>query len=159
MVSILNGTENDFVIPTQGELTKMTIADILTPNQVSKYYLDFKRFYPPVIKTDITKNGISCFDLVGYTNFASERKVYHLNSISPTITATGAQSRIKVYENGEIRMLSPRECWKMMGFTDSDFDKVEGTLIDSALTKQAGNSIVVNVLEAIFINLFKREKV
>jgi DNA (cytosine-5)-methyltransferase 1 len=154
MVSILNGTENDFVIPTQGELTEMTIADILTPNQVSKYYLDFKRFYPPVIKTDKTKNGISCFDLVGYTNFASERKVYHLNSISPTITATGAQSRIKVYENGEIRMLSPRECWKMMGFTDSDFDKVEGTLIDSALTKQAGNSIVVNVLEAIFTNLF-----
>ena len=51
-------------------------------------------------------------------------------------------------------MLSPRECWKMMGFTDSDFDKVEGTLIDSALTKQAGNSIVVNVLEAIFTNLF-----
>jgi DNA (cytosine-5)-methyltransferase 1 len=42
----------------------------------------------------------------------------------------------------------------MMGFTDSDFDKVEGTLIDSALTKQAGNSIVVNVLEAIFTNLF-----
>ena len=154
MVSILNGNENDFVIPTQEKLTDLTISDILTPNQDKKYYLDFKRFYPDVIKTDKTKNGISCFDLINYTNFASERKVYHLNSISPTITATGAQARIKVYENGEIRILSPRECWKMMGFNDSDFDKVEGTLIDSILTKQAGNSIVVNVLEVIFSNLF-----
>lgn len=49
------------------------------------------------IKTDKTKNGISCFDLINYTNFASERKVYHLNSISPTITTTGTPIRDESY--------------------------------------------------------------
>lgn len=49
-----------------------------------------------------------------------------------------------------IRKLTPRECWRLMGFTDEDFDKAKEVNSDSQLYKQAGNSIVVEVLEAIF---------
>lgn len=50
-----------------------------------------------------------------------------------------------------IRKLSPLECWRLMGFDDEDFYKAQAAGINnSQLYKQAGNSIVVNVLEAIF---------
>lgn len=50
-----------------------------------------------------------------------------------------------------VRKLTPKECWRLMGFDDEDFDKAEAAGIsNSQLYKQAGNSIVVNVLEAIF---------
>ncbi len=50
-----------------------------------------------------------------------------------------------------IRKLTPRECFRLMAFTDADFDKVKAIgMSDSQCYKQAGNSIVVSVLEAIF---------
>lgn len=49
-----------------------------------------------------------------------------------------------------IRKLTPRECWRLMGFSDEDFDKAKQVNSDTQLYKQAGNSIVVNVLMAIF---------
>ena len=49
-----------------------------------------------------------------------------------------------------IRKLTPKECWRLMGFTDEDFEKAKQVNSDSQLYKQAGNSIVVQVLEAIF---------
>lgn len=48
-----------------------------------------------------------------------------------------------------IRKLTPRECWRLMGFTDEDFDKAEQVCSNTQLYKQAGNSIVTNVIEAI----------
>lgn len=52
-----------------------------------------------------------------------------------------------------VRRLTPRECWRLMGVSDEDFDKVEGVCSKTQLYRQAGNSIVVNVLEAIFKQL------
>lgn len=49
-----------------------------------------------------------------------------------------------------IRKLTPRECWRLMGFYDEDFEKAEKVNSNTQLYKQAGNSIVVNVLEEIF---------
>ena len=54
-----------------------------------------------------------------------------------------------------IRKLTPKECWRLMGFDDVDFEKAEKINSNTQLYKQAGNSIVVNVLEAIFKELFK----
>lgn len=54
-----------------------------------------------------------------------------------------------------IRKLTPCECWKLMGFDKSDFDKASKVNSNAQLYKQAGNSIVVNVLEAILTNLLK----
>lgn len=54
-----------------------------------------------------------------------------------------------------IRKLTPKECWRLMGFTDEDVDKAVAVGISNAqLYKQAGNSIVVQVLEAIFKQMF-----
>ena len=49
-----------------------------------------------------------------------------------------------------IRKLIPKECWRLMGFTDEDFEKAEKVVSNTQLYKQAGNSIVVNCLEGIF---------
>ena len=64
-----------------------------------------------------------------------------------TVTATNIDFRI--------RKLTPKECWRLMGFDDEDFEKAERVpTSNTQLYKQAGNSIVVNVLEKIFKNLF-----
>lgn len=57
---------------------------------------------------------------------------------------------IKEIEKLRIRKLTPKECWRLMGFDDEDFEKASQVNSDSQLYKQAGNSIVVDVLEAIF---------
>ena len=63
-------------------------------------------------------------------------------------------------KNGEdarirIRKLTPKECWRFMGFDDEDFEKSAQVNSNAQLYKQAGNSIVVNVLEEIFKQLLK----
>lgn len=58
-----------------------------------------------------------------------------------------------------VRKLTPRECWRLMGFTDSDFDKAQAVCSDTQLYKQAGNSIVVQVLEGILKKLVEMEGV
>ena len=51
---------------------------------------------------------------------------------------------------GRIRKLTPRECWRLQGFTDEQFDKAKATgLSDSRLYKMAGNAVTVNVISAI----------
>ena len=54
-----------------------------------------------------------------------------------------------------IRKLTPKECWRLMGFDDEDFERAAKVNSNTQLYKQAGNSIVVNVLEAILTNLLK----
>ena len=49
-----------------------------------------------------------------------------------------------------IRKLTPKECWRLMGFDDADFDKAAQYNSNTQLYKQAGNSIVVDVLYYIF---------
>ena len=58
-----------------------------------------------------------------------------------------------VKQNLRIRKLIPKECWRLMGFDDEDFEKASKVNSNAQLYKQAGNSIVVNVLEAILTNL------
>lgn len=59
-------------------------------------------------------------------------------------------------EGYRIRKLTPRECFRLMGFSDEDFNKAEAVGIsNSQLYKQAGNSIVVDVLYHIYRELYK----
>lgn len=53
-----------------------------------------------------------------------------------------------------IRKLTPKECWRLMGFDDADVENAAKVCSNSQLYKQAGNSIVVDVLMAIFKELF-----
>lgn len=57
-------------------------------------------------------------------------------------------------EEIRIRKLTPKECWRLMGFKDEQFNKAKRVNSNSQLYKQAGNSIVVDVMEEIFKNLF-----
>ena len=54
-----------------------------------------------------------------------------------------------------IRKLTPRECWRLMGVRDDDFDKVKDSFTDAVLYHLAGDSIVVNVLMAIFAEMIR----
>lgn len=54
----------------------------------------------------------------------------------------------------KIRKLTPLECLKIMGFDEEDYKKLKDAGIsDTQIYKQAGNSIAVNVAEAIFNEL------
>ena len=81
--------------------------------------------------------------------------VYSTN-LSPTLTTNkGEGIKILQSEDYRIRKLTPLECWRLMGFRDMDYYAAKSVGIsDAQLYKQAGNSIVVTVLEAIFRNLF-----
>lgn len=83
--------------------------------------------------------------------------VVSTNGVYPTISA-GCHGYANPHilekntdvEKYRIRKLTPLECWRLMGFTDEDFYKAEKVNSNSQLYKQAGNSIVKNVLMAIF---------
>ena len=65
----------------------------------------------------------------------------------PTMDLQGVMDGVR------IRKLTPKECYRLMGFDDSDFDKANAVLSNTQLYKTAGNSIVVDVLEAILKKL------
>ena len=79
-----------------------------------------------------------------------------------TLKATTYKDPTKVMEDDDmnekkyrIRRLTPRECWRLMNFTDEQFDRAKAAgLSGTQLYKQAGNSIVVGVLEQIMSNLY-----
>lgn len=75
-----------------------------------------------------------------------------------TNNITTVQKDNMVLEEYAIRKLTPRECWRLMDFTDEQFDKAQEVNSNSQLYKQAGNSIVVSCLEAIFSQMGIGEK-
>ena len=95
-----------------------------------------------------SSNGIACNLL------ARENSMQILEEPAPK----GGQREVleTTQEAYRIRKLTPRECFRLMGFTDNDFDKIKG-ISNTQLYKMAGNSIVVNVLEGIFRELFKAQ--
>ena len=76
----------------------------------------------------------------------------NMDGVSNTLTTV--QKDNYVLDLYRIRKLTPRECFRLMGFTDEEFNRIQG-ISNTQLYKMAGNSIVVNVLEAIFRQLFK----
>ena len=68
------------------------------------------------------------------------------HGVAKTLPTSGSQGVLDGYR---IRKLTPKECWRLMGFDDVDFEKAAKVNSNTQLYKQAGNSIVVNVIEAI----------
>lgn len=87
--------------------------------------------------------------------FESANRVYSTEGIAPTVhTCAGGGTEIKVLtDEYSIRKLTPRECGRLMGVADEDIKKMEKVNSNSQLYKQFGNSIVVDVLCAIFNQL------
>lgn len=134
-VSILGNKNYEF--PKKKELEKLPI-DLIEENVDKKY--------------DLTEKNIKHYQ----REFGSKGKELNLYEPIPTLTAsmgTGG-GNIPIFNNNlRIRKLTPKECWRLMGFDDDDFDKAAKVNSNTQLYKQAGNSIVVNVLEAILKNL------
>ena len=85
--------------------------------------------------------------------------------VNSAVGMGGGQTPIAIRPNYRVRKLTQKECWRLMGFTDDDFDKAQAAMNEniyggndrsgSQLYKQAGNSIVVDVLCAIMGELYQ----
>lgn len=75
------------------------------------------------------------------------------HKICPPITANSFQNNNLLKCKYRIRKLTPRECGRLMGVSDEDIDKMAAVNSDSQLYKQFGNSIVVDIMCAMFENL------
>ena len=107
-------------------------------------------------KPRITKNNVKKFELINYTNFQSENYIFDINYRGPTLTASGAMSRIKLMlSNKSVRYMQPDEAIRYMGFDINDFHKLNkwDLISKSKIIYLAGNSISVEVLENIFRSL------
>ncbi len=84
----------------------------------------------------------------------SSRMEYHRGNVQKdkiqTLTTSGGNDRGVVNSDLRIRKLTPKECFRLMGVKDEDYEKCAKNQSDSSLYHLAGDSIVVNVLMAIF---------
>lgn len=113
------------------------------------------------------------FDMENKGNgFRFEPHVKHNAQIAKTLTTragsrmddnfvidVGNMSNLEFGSNLKIRMLTPKECFRLMGFDDRDVDVlVENHISNTQLYKMAGNSIVVDILERLFECLLLKKK-
>jgi DNA (cytosine-5)-methyltransferase 1 len=81
-------------------------------------------------------------------------RVQEDGDVTPTLTVADIEKINYVETKYRIRKLTPKECWRLMGYTDEDFDKASASGVsNSQLYKQAGNAIVKQVLMGIFAQM------
>ena len=84
----------------------------------------------------------------GYDSQAG--RVYDTEGISPCLKTPSGGGAVPMIPDGKgIRKLTPKECFRLQGWTDDYFEKAQFVNSDSQLYKQAGNGVTVNVIEAI----------
>lgn len=129
------------------EYKRRHIKNSLKPYLDSKYHKEFKS------KDFIVKvfDGVS----QGYFKSSfSQNRIYSIEGVCPTLT-TEYDSPVFLEIGG---LLNSKERFLLQGFTLDDYDKVCDVIPERQLSKQAGNSISINVLECIFRNLYKTNK-
>ena len=153
-ISSLEGQQTLFN-KTVINIPKYKTKDFCEKNIVRKVKSSLKKYFNEKYYKDYnSENGcIKLFDGVeqGYFNSGfSQNRIWSYEGNIPTITTKA------VINIGELKgRLTPLECWRLMGFKDKDFYTAQNEGIsDNQLYKMAGNSIVVPILEYIFINLF-----
>lgn len=165
MVSILN-CEAEYQVPS-GTDTDKKIRDILQDDVDNKYILSdlhqtrFRRNLNNAdIMNDLPTRGYLkvCGTSKDKSQLGKKQRfwVHDIDGMIGALTATDyKQPRQILMSNGTIRKLTPHEYFRLMGLDEEDIYKIQGTGIsDTQQYKMAGNSIVVNVLEEIFRNLF-----
>lgn len=127
-------------------------SDGVSPTICARDYKDPKKIAIP----EATKQGYALAkDGDGiYINRPHQKRGTVQDGLIQTLTTHSADDLAVVVNNLKIRKLTPRECWRLMGFTDEQFDKASKVCSSSQLYKQAGNSIIVDVLYHIFKALF-----
>jgi len=107
---------------------------------------------PKVIDTKEYANYITWLDDKGRIN-TQDHRAYFEDRLSGTIPAMERGVPNVLKNNLRIRKLTPRECYRLMGFGDQAFDLAQPNQSNSSLYHQAGDSIVVNVLMELFRSL------
>lgn len=135
-----------FYFPQPVPLTK-NIHDIIKPHEKKdeKYYYENSKYYPMLKEAMVNRNTVYQLRRV----YVRENK----SGVCPTLTAnmgTGGHNVPLVLDDFGIRKLTPKECFLFQGFPE-DFTLPD--LADSHLYKQAGNSVVVPVVERIAKNM------
>ena len=144
IVSIRKDVDNElFEFPKPYSLEKR-VKDFLEPHVDEKYYLTDKKIQ--TIKTSANDIGVVVCE---------ERKDEGLRFFKDNVcgslrTTNSCGDKRVLQEDLRIRKLTPRECYRLMGFSDDEFEKAEKANSNTQLYKQAGNSIVVDVLEELF---------
>lgn len=107
-------------------------------------------FFVQAVETAV-KNNAKPDDIIDAFN----EKVIK-SGVSPTITTRPEGKKTAILPmtaKYRIRKLTPKECWRLMGYTDTDFNKASKVVSNSQLYKQAGNAIAKQVLMAIFLQM------
>ncbi len=151
-VSIRKDQDKYFWLPEKQKL-KISLRDLLENKVDIKYYISEKVKDNFKFQINLKKQGLV---QIGYINSNSKGNRVYNTSMATCLTGNGgglgAKTGLYSIDNC-IRRLTPRECFRLMGFSDEQFIKILG-ISNTQLYKMAGNSIVVNVLETIFKNLF-----
>ena len=149
----LSNVSDEPNIQRVGGYTNYLSAQVISPSGISKTIAarDYKD------AQSIIQIGNLLESKGGFSNKQNGR-IYDPKGLAPTLrTFCGGNQEPKILDNIKIRKLTPLECWRLMGFEDTDFWKVKNSGIsNSQLYKMAGNSIVVNVLRAIFRELLNK---
>lgn len=169
IISIRDDIDHGFQFPAK-YLLKLRLKDLLENSVDDKYYISDKMisFFMANGKKQMDDNYIdeseARIQQIGnlFPNKHRENpntgRVYDIEGISPTLNTMqgGHQQPYIINETTlRIRKLTPKECFRLMGFDDQDCDiLVADGISNTQLYKMAGNSIVVDVLENIFQALF-----
>ena len=175
MVSLLGDYSYTFPKPIP---LKLKLKDMLEDNVDEKYYLSDKMVKYVLNRTPIGEKDNYANNIIGNdaiksagtittmggnnqgvcvkgiaTNESEEWQKPPLEEMSRTLLANKSNAGVGLIDtNLRIRKLTPKECFRLMGVKDEDFEKVNQS--DSSLYHLAGDSIVVDVLMAIFKELF-----
>lgn len=80
----------------------------------------------------------------------NQGRIYSKNGLCPTLTTMGGGGRQPhIFTKKGIRRLTPKECFRLQGFSDLLFEKASKVNSDTQLHKQIGNSVTVPVVYAI----------
>ena len=154
-VSIRKDLHQQFKFPSPIPL-KFSFRDALEEHPDSKYFLSNEMYRFCLEATSSEKRCIQIARLYGKPMWKRDNiaRVYSPDGLCPTIvTNGGGHHEVKILDKSNVRRLTPKECFRLMGFSDSDYEKAHSVCSDTQLYKQAGNSIVVGVIEAILKQL------
>lgn len=101
--------------------------------------------------------GTAVLEKVGNVNPSGKGmngNVFSEDGLAPTLTTNKGEGN-KILTGIRIRKLTPKECFRLMGFSDSAYEAASKVVSNSQLYKQSGNSIVVDVLYYILVELYK----
>lgn len=170
----------DYKSPKCVVCNEKKLGDILEKKVDEKYYLSEERIKQIEFNFKKNKNRHGLVQVGTYQrdgrNNPDAYRVFNSKGLSPSLTTMQGGGRqphvliknatkkgyqeatsgdIGVLNGYRVRKLTPLECWRLMGFGDDEFYKAEKVNSNTQLYKQAGNSIVVDVLEGIFTEIIK----